>query len=171
MKHIRSPNRPHSRRNLRTWYINGNYRYLGTFCNMHPYSFRTYIISILLIMTKRISYLPCCACLVKSFTKTNHRRISQEVRLFSSRGWFVCFSSWKTYLSGTRLQDPHPCSWPLHGGFFFFCTAILVILLRLFTFIHHWHHIRARRIWLAYKVGPCAVFADMRSFFLLVIRL
>lgn len=118
-------------------------------------------------MTKRIFYLPCYACLFKSFTKTTHRHISQEVRLFSSRGWFACFSLWETYLSGTRLQDPHPCSWPLQGGFFSFIhTAILVIviLLRLFTFIHHWHHIRARRIWLAYKVGPCAVFADMRSF-------
>lgn len=69
-------------------------------------------------------------------------------------------------------KNPHPCSWPLHG-FSSFYTAILVIviLLRLFTFVHHWHHIRARRIWLAYEVGPCADFADMRSFYLLVIRL
>lgn len=67
---------------------------------------------------------------------------------------------------------PPPMLLALARGFFFFYTAILVIviLLRLFTFIHHWHHIRARRIWLAYKVGPCAVFADMRSFYLLVIR-
>lgn len=68
--------------------------------------------------------------------------------------------------SNSPTRNPtHARSWPLHGFFFLFNTAILiVILLRLITFNHHWHHIRARRIWLADKVGPYAVFADMRSF-------
>lgn len=53
--------------------------------------------------------------------------------------------------------------------FFSYIVLVIIFLVRLFTFIHHWHHIRARRIWLAYMAGPCAVFADMRSFYFLVI--
>lgn len=74
------------------------------------------------------------------------------------------------YLSRTRLQDPPPMLLALADFFFFYTVLVIIILLRLFNFIHHWHHIRARRIWLAYMVGHCAVFADMRSFYFLVIR-
>lgn len=126
-------------------------------------------------MTKRIFYLCTLLCLpIQEFhQKANHRDISQDIRLFFKPGLgclLFLVENICTY-QGLAYKTPHPCSWPLHGDFFFFYTVLVrIILLRLFNFIHHWHHIRARRIWLAYMVGPCAVFADMRSFYFLVIR-
>lgn len=124
-------------------------------------------ISILLIMTKRIVYLPCCAYLFKSFTKTNHRHISQEVGLFFKPGLvYLLFLVENILIRNSPTRAP-PMLFALARVIFFY-TAILVIviILRLFTFIHHWHHIRARRIWLACKELVLARFLPICALFI-----